>query len=192
MRVEDVHVVRAQPAQALIQTGEQILAGSPVPIWSWPHGIAGLAREDQLVPVRRQVGRQDPPQGVFRRARGRPVVVGQIEMGDAEVEGVEEQPAHALEGRALPEAVPQAQRDGGEPEPAAAAAAIDHGLVAIGGGLVGHERLLVQRKGKAWPMERPEGIRLGAAGQSLAGRRMPLAGVASMDGLFLMIASRWL
>ena len=55
-------------------------------------------------------------------------------MGDAEVEGAADDRALVLERLVVAEVVPQAERDGGELEAAAAAAAVGHRVVAVRGG----------------------------------------------------------
>ena len=62
-------------------------------------------------------------------------------MRDAEVEGAPHDRAARLEGVVVPEVVPEAERDRGKLEAAAARAVVDHPLVAVRGGDEGHEAL---------------------------------------------------
>ena len=65
------------------------------------------------------------------RAVRRAVVVGEVEVRDAEVERAAQDRALALERLVVAEVVPQAERDGGELEAAAPAAAVGHRVVAV-------------------------------------------------------------
>ena len=59
MGIEDVDVVETHPAEALVEAGEQVLARSADAIGAWPHVVAGLGRDDQLVPMAAEVGPED-------------------------------------------------------------------------------------------------------------------------------------
>jgi hypothetical protein len=100
--------------------------------------VAGLGGDDQFVAVVAQVVGEQEAEVAFRAAGRRAVVVGQVEVRDAEVEGAAHDGALRLEGPALAEVVPQAERDGGQPEAAAAGAPVGHGVVAVVRGRVGH------------------------------------------------------
>ncbi len=63
--------------------------------------------------------------GAWRRA----VVVGEVEVGDAEVESPAQHRLSILEGVDAAEIVPEAERNGGEKQSAAATAAVLHGVV---------------------------------------------------------------
>jgi hypothetical protein len=71
------------------------------------------------------------------RAVGRAVVVGQVEVGDAQVEGAAQDGAAGLEYVLAAEVLPQAQRDRRQVQAAAAGPAIGHGVIAGGIGDVG-------------------------------------------------------
>ena len=60
-------------------------------------------------------------------------------MGDAEVERAAQDRALAVERAVVAEVVPQPERDGGQLQAAAAAAAVGHPVVAVLGGDVGHD-----------------------------------------------------
>jgi hypothetical protein len=72
-------------------------------------------------------------------AVGRAVVVGEVVVGDAEVESAARDRPLLLEGLFVAEVVPVAEREDGQVEARAAAAAVLHfALVAVGGGGVSH------------------------------------------------------
>ena len=115
--VEDVDVVEAHPPQRLVQRREQVLARAPLAVGPGPHVVAGLGGDDQLVAVGREVGGQQPAEVLLGAAVGRPVVVGQVEMRDAEVERAADDRALRLERAVVAEVVPEAERDGGSLSP---------------------------------------------------------------------------
>ena len=90
---------------------EQVLARAPVAVRSGPHVVAGLGRDDELVAVRREVLAEDPAEVGLGRAVGRAVVVRQVEVGHAAVEGPAEDGALGLERLVVPEVVPEPERD---------------------------------------------------------------------------------
>ena len=139
VRVEDVEVVDADAAQALVQARQHVLArAAALAVRARPHVPAGLAGDDQLVAVGREVLAQDPPEVDLGAAVRRAVVVGQVEVGDPEVEGGVDHLPLLRERRRVAEVVPEPQGEQRQLEAAAPAEAVGHGVVAIGGGLVGH------------------------------------------------------
>src|SRR5438067_367514 len=138
MRVEDVDVVESHPPETLIEAGEEILAGAPLAIRPGPHEIASLRGDDQLVAIRLQVAGEDRPEVLLSRAGGWAVVVGEGEVGDAEVEGAPNDRALRLDDVNAAEVVPEAERDGGKAQAAAAGAAVAHLLITIRGGKIRH------------------------------------------------------
>ena len=112
VRVEDVDVVEAHALEAGLQAGQHVLARAAPTIGTRPHVPAGLGGDDQLVTIGREVLGEDPAEVLFGRTERRPVVVGQIELGDAQVEGLAHDGPLAGEGRVIAEVVPQTQRDG--------------------------------------------------------------------------------
>ena len=75
---------------------------------------------------------------LFGAARGRSVVVGQVEVGDAVVEGVATEPTAVVEAHCGAKVRPQPETDAGQHHATAAAAGIGHAaLVATGRRLVG-------------------------------------------------------
>ena len=126
---------RRSRARAVGATGRARRAGTcarpEVAVGPGPHVVAGLGRDDQLVAVGGEVGGEHAPEVLLGRPVGRAVVVGQVEVGDAEIE---RPPADRLLGRERPvvaEVVPQPERDGRQQQPAGAAPAIRHRVVAV-------------------------------------------------------------
>ena len=82
MRVEDVDVVEAHAGQRLVERRQQVLPRPPVAVGTRPHVVAGLRRDDQFVAVRRQIVDEHAAEVHLRRSIRRPVVVGEVEVGD--------------------------------------------------------------------------------------------------------------
>lgn len=59
MGVENIHVVELEPLQALVGTGDDTLAGTPITVRTVPHFIAGLTGNNHFVPVGFHVGCHD-------------------------------------------------------------------------------------------------------------------------------------
>src|SRR5215469_15183872 len=58
VRIEDVNVLESHALEALIQTGEEILARAPLSVWAGPHAIPSLGRDDQLIAVAGEIPHQ--------------------------------------------------------------------------------------------------------------------------------------
>ena len=78
---------------------------------------------------------------------GRAVVVGQVDVRDAEVERPAQDRALRVERRGVPEVVPEAERERGQVQAAAAGPAVGHGVVAGGVGVERHESNAIRRIG---------------------------------------------
>ena len=116
--VEEVHVIEVHPFQALVQARHQVFAGAPFAVGTGPHVIARLGGDEQLVAEGGEGLAHDHPERFLGRPVGRTVVVGEVEVDDAVVEGVM---GHL--------------QDLGEEDAAAAAPAVpDAALIAAGGG----------------------------------------------------------
>ena len=85
--IENIHILQPQAFQALVEGGQHVFPASPVPIGAGPHAVARFGGDNQLVPIRGQIGFQHPSQGFLRRAGNRAVVVGRVDMGHAQIEG---------------------------------------------------------------------------------------------------------
>ena len=133
MRVEDVDIVETKTAQRLIKRREHILASTTArPVRTGPHVVSGLGRDHQFVAVGGQIRAQQLAEVDFRLAGWRPVVVGEVEVRDAGVEGGAHDLALGSGRMKVAEVLPQPQRDGWQQKPRAPAAAIDHGPVIAG------------------------------------------------------------
>ena len=102
-----------------------------MPVRAGPHVVAGLGGDHELVAVRAQVVGEDPAVVLLRGAVGRPVVVREVVVDDPEVERPPDDRAAVLPGPVVPEVVPEPERDRRKLQPAAAAAALLHAVVAI-------------------------------------------------------------
>ena len=147
--VEDVDVVQAHPLQGLLARGDEVLPRpAALAVGAGPHVVAGLARDDQLVAVGPEVAREGGAEVALGRAVGRAVVVREVEVRHAAVEGPAQGRLLALERHVVAEVVPEAEGDGRQVEPGAADPAVRHPCpVASGGGLVlvsveGHGHIL--------------------------------------------------
>ena len=138
MVVEDVDVLQARAAERLVQAGGEVLQRAEVAVGAVPHPPARLGRDDELVAVGPQVLGEHPPEVGLGAAGGRAVVVRQVDVGDAQVEGPPQDRPLAVQGAVVAEVVPQAEGDRGQVEAAAPAAAVGHGLVALRCGDIGH------------------------------------------------------
>src|SRR5260370_6647440 len=139
MRVEDVHVLKPEPAQALIKARQQVLARASIAVGARPHAPARLGRDDELIPVWAEVAGQQLPECRLRCAIGRPVVVREVEVGDPEIEGPAQYGARVLEGAGGAELLPEAEGDRGQLKPAPATASVADGVVTMIVGDVAHE-----------------------------------------------------
>ena len=138
MGVEDVDVLEAHPAQALVEGGDEVLAGSPFSIGPVPHPVPGLCGDDQLVPIGAQVLCEHRAEIAFGGTGWRPVVVGQVEMGDPVVERLEQHLPCLVRDRVTTEVVPQPEGDPGQQQPAPSGTDVGHGVVTTCVGLVCH------------------------------------------------------
>ena len=109
MVVKDIDIVEVETLEAGVEARQQALARSPFPIRPRPHPIARLGRNDDLVPVRPQIGGQNASEILFGGAGRRTVVVGEIEMRDPAVKGAAQNGAAGLEGVEAAEVLPQPQ-----------------------------------------------------------------------------------
>jgi hypothetical protein len=63
------------------------LARAQIAVGAGPHVPTGLGGDDQFVAVGKEVFFDDLAEGFFGRSVGRAVIIGEIEMRDAEIEG---------------------------------------------------------------------------------------------------------
>ena len=97
MGVEDVDVVETEAVEALVEAREEVLPRAAVAVRPRPHVVARLRRDHELVAVRPEVVPHDQAEVLLRRAVGRAVVVREVEVGDAEIEGAAHDRATRLE-----------------------------------------------------------------------------------------------
>ena len=100
----------------------------------------------------RKVVAKVPAEILFGPSVGRPVVVGEVEVGDAAVEGSAQDGPLGLLRMVGAEVLPKAEREGRQLEAASSTEAVVHvGVVAIGRGGIGHGDII--------PSSRPDGGR---------------------------------
>ena len=138
VRVEDVDVVEPDAPEALVEAREQVLPRPPLPVGAGPHVVAGLRRDHQLVPVRREVLSEEPPEVLLGRAVRRAVIVREVEVRDPEVERPPDDRTARVERPVVAEVVPEPERHGRQLQPARTAAVVAHRVVALGGRNVRH------------------------------------------------------
>jgi len=129
MVVKNIHIIQAQSLEALVETCQKVFARTPISVGSRPHSVARLGCDDQLVPVRSQVLSQCSAQCQFGGSRRWPVVVGEIEVGDPEVEGAERERTAVAVVAVGTEIVPVPQGQPRQSEPAASTAGVEVAVV---------------------------------------------------------------
>lgn len=139
MGIEDVHVFQTQAAQALVETCQKVLPGTPFAVWSRPHEVACFGRDDELIAIAGEVFAEHSPEVLFGRTGWRPIVVGQIKMGDSKIEGAQDDIATHRVVIDIAKVVPKTKRDARQHQAAATGARILHRVVASGGSCVAHE-----------------------------------------------------
>src|ERR1700722_3302543 len=139
VRIEDVDIVEAHALETLIEAREQVFAAAPFAVRPRPHVVAGLGGDDEFVAKASEVAAQDVAEGKLGGAWRWPIIVGEVEMADAKIERPPAYCAHRIGGLVEAEIVPQAQRYRWQFQPAAAAAVVNHFVVACGRRRVGHD-----------------------------------------------------
>ena len=143
VRVEDVDVVEAHAAEAIVERREEILARGANAVGARPHVPAGLGGNEKLVaqgthvPCDTEVLPQNRAEVFFGRAVRRTVVIGEVEVRDAAVEGAADHGAAGLKDIRPAKVLPEAERDGRQHEAGVAAAAKVGAVVTRGIGNVG-------------------------------------------------------
>jgi hypothetical protein len=132
VRIEDVDVLEAHALQALVEARQNVFAtAASLAVGAGPHVPAGLRRDDELVPVGHEILFEDLAEVGLGAAERRAVVVGEVEVRDAEIEGGAKHVALRRQGRVVAEVVPEAEREKRKLEPALAALAISHRFVTL-------------------------------------------------------------
>ncbi len=148
MAVEDVDVVQAEPRQRLVEGGQDVLPrAAALAVGARPHVVAGLGGDHQLVAEPGEVGGEEPPEVLLRATVGRAVVVGQVEVRDAAVEGAAQDRPLGLLGTVRAEVLPQPERERRQLQPAPPRVAVVHRVVAVLGRLVVAHLLIVPLRG---------------------------------------------
>src|SRR6266498_3152902 len=109
VRVEDVDVVEPHSPQALVEAGEEVLSRSPLAVGPWPHVVPGLGGDHQLVSIGPEVLSEDATEVDLGRPVGRPVVVGQIDVCNAQIERPPENGPLYVERTIVAEVLPEAE-----------------------------------------------------------------------------------
>ncbi len=136
--VEDVDVFETHALETVVERGEQVLARGSDAVGAGPHVPAGLGGDDELVAqaarmfAHAKVFAERDAEVLFGGTVGRAVVVGEVEVGDAAVEGAANHGAAGLKDIRAAKVLPQAEGDGGQHEAGVAATAED-GVVIAGG-----------------------------------------------------------
>ena len=127
--VEDVDVVEVHAPEALVEARDQVLAAAPVTVGAGPHVVTGFRRDDELVAVGAEEVVHEAAEVPLGAAVGRPVVVGEVEVGDAVVKRCAAERLHRSVVCRVAEVVPESQRNARQAQPAPAAVRISHCLV---------------------------------------------------------------
>jgi hypothetical protein len=136
--VEDVDVVETHPPETGVETGQEVLARPAVTVGTRPHVVPRLGGDDQLIAVLGEGPVDHRAEVGLRRPVGRPVVVGQVEMRDPQVERSGQHGVDLLWRSRVTEVLPQTERDQGELEAGSPTSSVLHVLVAFIGGEMSH------------------------------------------------------
>ena len=117
--------------KTLVQARQEVFAGAEIAVWARPHVPTGFGRDDQFIAVVSEVGAKDPTEVGLGAAIRRPVVVGQVEMRNAQVEGPVQDGALGVERPVIAEVLPEPERHRRQQQAAASAATVGHGVVAV-------------------------------------------------------------
>src|ERR1039458_10160715 len=129
MGIKNVHVIQFQAFQALVEAGDEIFARTPFAVRPRPHQITRLAGDDQFVAVGFQIGAENAPEMFLRRTGRRSIIVGQVEMRDAQIERAAHHRPAVFKDVNATKVMPKPERNGGKLETAATAAVVAHALV---------------------------------------------------------------
>ena len=86
VRIKDVHVVQPHALQRLVAGRDQVFPATPLAVRPLELLVARFRRDDQFIPVSREIRLQDLAEGLLGAARRRAVIVRQIEMRDPVIE----------------------------------------------------------------------------------------------------------
>ena len=131
MVIEDVHIIQSHAFEALIAAGDEIFPGTPFSVGSVPHEESGFAGDDEFIAVRRQIRCHDATEIFFSGTGNRTVVVGEVEVGDSEVERGFHHGGAVFQHVDRAEVLPQTERDRRKQDAASAAAPVCHFRIAF-------------------------------------------------------------
>ena len=126
MAVEEIDVVELQASEALVEARDEVFARCPRTIGAGPHIVGCLGGDEELVAMRCEIIFEDLAEALLGGTRVGTVVVGEVEMGDAGIEGCTHDVTTLRFGGKATEVVPEAKRDCGEEHAGASAAIIGH------------------------------------------------------------------
>ncbi|CAB4585633.1 unannotated protein [freshwater metagenome] len=138
VRIEDVDVVETHSGEALVERGEQILARTPLAVGAGPHIEAGLARDNQLVAIRRKIRRENLPENALGRSGRRAVIVGEIDVGHTLVESAEDDVALHTAIAVVTKVVPEPERHSWQLDSTSPAAGIGNRFISVWMSFVRH------------------------------------------------------
>ncbi len=132
MTVEQVCIVYTHALQTLVEARHEILSRAPVAVRSGPHVVAGFGTDEKFVAIGAEVVIHQPSHRFFGAAVGRSVVVGQVEVCYAVVEGIACNGAASAVVVHSAEVVPETEAHLWQQHPAASAPCIFHPVVVAG------------------------------------------------------------
>src|SRR6478609_6455248 len=136
--VEDVDMVQAESSQALVDRRQQMLPRGADSVRAWPHLVAGLRRDDELVAMSAEVFTKDAPEVRLGAAVRGSVHVCRVEVSDAAIEGPAKNRTARVERTTVAEVLPSAQRDRWKLQSAYTATPIHRRVITRGCRHIGH------------------------------------------------------
>ena len=109
MTIEEVHVVEVHALEALVEACHEILARAPVAVRTFPHVVASLGGDEEFVTIRSEVVLHQSAHRFFGAAVWRTIIVGEVEVSDAMVEGIMGDGTASLVRVNASEVVPESQ-----------------------------------------------------------------------------------
>ncbi|MNE68979.1 hypothetical protein D3C80_1646720 [compost metagenome] len=107
VRIKNIDIIQPEPRQALVEAREKrLFRTAAVPVWAGPHFPASFGGDDQLIAVIGEILFQDMAEIHLGAAGRRTIIVGEVEMRDAEIESLEKNGALRFQRRGITEIVP--------------------------------------------------------------------------------------
>ena len=104
--IENIHIVKSQSFQTLIQAGNDIFLASPVTVRAIPHKITGFGADQDLIPVDVKFFLHDPAKVGLCAAWLRTVVIRKIKMRDSMIKCGKAQGFHVFINSSASKIVP--------------------------------------------------------------------------------------